>query len=194
MRSSESELLACVGRNGSFYPFPRENAHKLALDHLVVRVLAFDENGEYLVQKRSLSRPTYPGAYTDSASGHVLFDLGLLSKPGAILRTEAMRELEEEVGVSVISKNHRLIRAFDNPTYSAAAHEVNYCFVALVDDDLVPSDEVNPCATGFYDSHRLREMLSSEKFVPEAKTYWKKLLDFTGKRNPCLALFGIKSC
>jgi len=48
------------------------------------------ENGNFVLEKRSLEKPLYPGRWTNAASGHV--DEG---------ETSAPRELKEENGVDV---------------------------------------------------------------------------------------------
>ncbi len=63
-----------------------------SLMHRVVHVLVFDEEGRLLLQKRSLSKDVAPGRWDTSVGGHV----GV----GEELSLSAMREMEEELGVS----------------------------------------------------------------------------------------------
>ena len=184
-----TELLACISRNGVIFPLSREQVHKERIHHLVVRVLAFNTQGEYLIQSRSASRDTYPGAYTDSASGHVSFQISLLFDLDKLLKKEAIRELKEEMGLSILHRDGALIRPFDPPAYSLEAFETSYGYVAVVCGKLRPNDEVNPSKTRFVRQSELERMLAEEVFVPEAKSYWQAVLHEVGDRNPFTTFF-----
>jgi len=179
------EVLACLSGSGSPFPLTRERAHRERVHHLVVRVLGFNRAGEFLVQRRSASRETHPGAYTDTASGHVSFHLALLFDPLGVYLSEALRELEEEMGVSVLGgKGSPLIRLFGEPRYSAEAFETAHCFVAAVEGRPRPNDEVDAAGTGYVSRNELERMLVEEEFVPEARDLWLDLLRSVGPRNP----------
>jgi len=170
---------------------PRSTAHRQGVHHLVVRVLAFNREGEYLVQRRAEKKESCPGFYTDSASGHVSFSLGLLFQPEVVLLGESSRELEEEVGLSPVGgEEGELIRPFSVPRYSPEAFETSHCFVAAVEGEVVTSEEVDPARTGFVGRDRLVEMLGSGKFVPVAREYWWELLREVGEGNPWDVIFG----
>lgn len=176
---------------GGIFPLPRRIAHGRGVHHLVVRVLAFNREGEYLVQCRSDKKESCPGFYTDSASGHVSFSLGLLFRPEGVLLGESTRELEEEIGLTPVrGEEGELIRPFSVPRCSPEAFETSHCFVAGVQGEVIPSDEVDSARTGFVDRDRLVKMMSSEKFVPVAKEYWGELLREVGEGNPWDATFG----
>ncbi len=187
MASNQEELVACLGRNGSFFPATRKEAHFRRIPHLVVRVLAFDARGRCLVQCRSETRPTHPGHFTDSASGHVSFDVRLLFDPQTFLRMESIRELREETGLSVLDGYK--IREFDQPTYSDEAFEENHCYVALVSGEPVPNQEIDISRTGYVTPEELRAKLEEEDFVPEARDYWRRFLKRVGRRNPADVFF-----
>ena len=108
----DKELLACIDDNDikflqtgqiSKYIFPleRNQAHKKKVSHIIVRlfILAItpDNNILYLVQKRGQNKEGYPNHYTDSASGHVLYHKNLNL---TLIKENAIRELEEEFGIS----------------------------------------------------------------------------------------------
>jgi len=178
-----------MGSRGTIFPLPRERVHRDGVHHLVVRVLAFNRGGRFLVQRRSLSKESCPGAYTDSASGHVSFRLQLLFDLQGVLREEAIRELYEEVGLSVIDRGGLLIKPFHRPLYSPGAYETSHCFVAAVQGRLRPSDEIDASKTAFVGRVGLERMLEREEFVPVAKELWKGLLQHLGTREPLKALF-----
>jgi len=71
----------------------RSVVHARKLFHRAVHVLLFDAQGRVLLQRRSMSKDTCPGAWTTSASGHV--DSGEDYAPAAV------REVREELGLAV---------------------------------------------------------------------------------------------
>jgi len=93
MEDSE-EQLEIVNQNGEVIGLaPRAEVHaNPSLMHRVVHVLVFDPKGRLLLQKRSLSKDVAPGMWDTSVGGHV----GI----GEELSVSAMREMEEELGIS----------------------------------------------------------------------------------------------
>src|SRR5260221_2408518 len=69
---------------------PRSAVHAGKLLHRAVHVLIHDTNGHLFLQKRSLSKDTFPGCWDSSCSGHV--------DAGEDYVTAARRELGEELG------------------------------------------------------------------------------------------------
>ena len=93
MEDSE-EHLEIVNQDGEVIGLaPRAEVHSNpSLMHRVVHVLVFDSKGRLLLQKRSLSKDVAPGMWDTSVGGHV----GI----GEELSFSAMREMEEELGIS----------------------------------------------------------------------------------------------
>ncbi len=107
----DEEVIACISdENIKFlhsgqmekyvFPMQRGEAHKKGISHLIIRlfVITVTPNNQicYLVQKRSMAKKTFPGYYTDSASGHVLYKKNLSLSD---IQEEAKRELAEEFGI-----------------------------------------------------------------------------------------------
>src|ERR1700722_876381 len=80
----------------------RREVHRLGLKHRAVHVLVFNQKGEVFLQKRSMTKDTFPGAWDSSASGHV--------DSGEDYDTSAVRELKEELGLIAASPLHRLFK------------------------------------------------------------------------------------
>lgn len=74
----------------------RENIHRKGLLHREIHVWIYNKKGEILLQKRSMTKDTYPGLLDASVDGHL--DLNDDYDKAAI------REFEEEIGIK-ISKN-----------------------------------------------------------------------------------------
>src|SRR5882757_2672876 len=80
----------------------RANVHRLGLKHRAVHVLVFNRRGELFLQKRSMKKDTFPGAWDSSSSGHL--------DTGEDYDTCAVRELQEEIGLTVASAPKRLFK------------------------------------------------------------------------------------
>ncbi|TFF99196.1 MAG: hypothetical protein EU542_09270, partial [Promethearchaeota archaeon] len=88
----EEEIIACIDdKNIKFlhtgqiskyvFPLKRRKAHEEGISHLIIRFFIIanskDSGTLYLVQQRSQKKESFPGYYTDSASGHVKYQKNL---------------------------------------------------------------------------------------------------------------------
>jgi isopentenyl-diphosphate delta-isomerase type 1 len=80
----------------------RREIHQLGLKHRAVHVLVFNSQGKLFLQKRSLEKDCFPGAWDSSASGHL--------DSGEEYDACALRELKEELGITPISPPVRLFK------------------------------------------------------------------------------------
>lgn len=80
----------------------RREVHRLGLRHRAVHVLVFNARSELFLQKRSMTKDTFPGAWDSSASGHV--------DTGETYDACAVRELREELGLVVTDIGERLFK------------------------------------------------------------------------------------
>lgn len=69
---------------------PRREVHAKKMLHRAVHVMVHDANGHLFLQKRSISKDTFPGCWDSSCSGHL--------DSGENYVTAARRELGEEIG------------------------------------------------------------------------------------------------
>ncbi|HYT60977.1 MAG TPA: NUDIX domain-containing protein [Haliangiales bacterium] len=81
---------------------PRSEIHRLKLKHRAVHVLVFNSRGELFLQKRSMKKDCFPGAWDSSASGHL--DLGESYDACAV------REVREEIGLVLAAAPERLFK------------------------------------------------------------------------------------
>jgi isopentenyldiphosphate isomerase len=80
----------------------RREVHRLGLKHRAVHVLVFNGRGEVFLQKRSMAKDTFPGAWDSSASGHL--------DAGEDYDACAVRELREETGLVLERPPERLFK------------------------------------------------------------------------------------
>jgi isopentenyldiphosphate isomerase len=90
-----NELLPVVDENDCIVDTcPRYLVHASGLRHRAVHILVFNEQGQLFLQKRSMKKDLNGGLWDTSAAGHVDADEDYDST--------AVRELEEELGISII--------------------------------------------------------------------------------------------
>src|SRR5215469_2474992 len=80
----------------------RRLVHRDGDKHRAVHVLVFNSRGEIFLQKRSMKKDTFPGAWDSSASGHL--------DTGEDYDSCAVRELREELGFETPRPPERLLR------------------------------------------------------------------------------------
>ena len=81
---------------------PRSEVHARGLLHRAVHVLVFNGCGEIFLQKRSMKKDRQPGVWDSSCSGHV--------DSGEDYDQTAVRELREEIGLSLSAPPQRLFK------------------------------------------------------------------------------------
>jgi len=90
-----------IGRN------TRAEVHRLGLQHRAVHVLVFNARGEIFLQKRSMKKDCFPGAWDSSAAGHL--------DCGEEYDVCAVRELGEELGLTLAEAPRRLFKLAATP-------------------------------------------------------------------------------
>lgn len=125
---------------------PRREVHARGLWHRAVHVLVFNARGELFLQKRSMLKDTARGKWDSSSSGHV--------DSGEDYDTCAVRELREEIGLTVSQKPRRLFKI-------DACQETGweFCWVYRCEDE------------GPFALHP-EEIETGAWFMPEAITKW----------------------
>jgi len=81
---------------------PRRLVHADGHKHRAVHVLVFNSRGQIFLQKRSMTKDTFAGAWDSSASGHV--------DCGEDYDACALRELREELGLILPAAPRRLFK------------------------------------------------------------------------------------
>lgn len=118
----KTEILEIVDRQGNV--IGRAERAVLHADpsliHRVVHVLVFDQEGRLLLQKRSKKKDVAPGKWDTSVGGHI----NPCEEPPAA----AVREMEEELGVSGCSLEFLYTYLFTNHRESELVHTYRCTF------------------------------------------------------------------
>ncbi len=147
--------------------------------HLTAGLFVYNpKTRKFLVQQRSFSKNTYPGHFTDSASGHInaRADMSL-----ATIKEEMCRELAEEMGVEARPGQLSLWTLYQD----TAENEINFIFVTSVDttETRLHLAEVTD-RSGWYKAATLRRMLKIEQFVGPVTGLWEVLLQNETRFGP----------
>lgn len=92
----------CNDRDEVIAQNTRREVHRLGLMHRAVHVLVFNNRGDVFLQKRSMTKDTFPGAWDSSASGHL--------DTGEDYDACAVREMYEELGIVLERPPERLFK------------------------------------------------------------------------------------
>lgn len=105
---TSQELLDVVDENDRVIGVKtRGEIHAQGLMHRAVHILVFNSSGELFIQKRSTGKDNNPGLWDSSAAGHV--------DSGEDYYDCAIRELSEELGISVSTPLEQLFRLPASP-------------------------------------------------------------------------------
>lgn len=186
----EQEIIACIkdsdikylhsGQISKYiYPMERKKAHESKISHLITRffVISFSQNNEpiFLVQKRNYQKKAFPGYYTDSASGHVLYRKNIRLRH---IKEDALRELEEEFGI--LPRYVKNVRFYDLETEEyEGTSEISYIFIGEIDRDisLKPDPtELEIEFSHFYSKSELSVILKEKDTVDYSKSIWSTLI------------------
>ncbi|MDT0607234.1 NUDIX hydrolase [Croceitalea rosinachiae] len=127
------ELIDILNSEGNYtgQTALKSEAHLNGLFHQTIHVWFYTEHGEVLLQQRGKNKSTYPLKWDVSVAGHIgaseSFELG------------AIREVEEEIGVSITSEQLDKIGVFKTEKRHSQAffdREFNHTFLCLLDKKL----------------------------------------------------------
>lgn len=165
MHSTDYEILEIVDSGDNVIgTATRAEIHKSGLMHRAVHIFVFNAAEEIYVQRRSESKDRHPGKLDSSAAGHV--------DPGESYHESAVRELREEIGLSVDVEEVFRVQASE-----ITDHEHVVLFTTSTDREPAPSpDEVQ--WGKFIRPEELTRLMNenANDFVPAFIFLWKEFL------------------
>lgn len=140
---------------------PRSRCHgDPRLVHRVAHVLVFNRRGELLLQKRALTKDVQPGRWDTSVGGHL--------DPGEDYLTAAVREMEEELGISGIPLTFMYSSKMRNDFES----ENVATYLARYDGDIrFNPEEIE--AVRFWSAEEIEATLGSGRLTPNFEEEWR---------------------
>ncbi|MCX2720190.1 NUDIX hydrolase [Lentiprolixibacter aurantiacus] len=156
---------------------PKSLAHSKGLFHPTVHIWFYTREGYILLQQRGRSKPTFPMLWDVSVAGHV--------SSGESISDAAIREIEEEIGLSLEKGELHLLGVFkseqlhhktliDREFHHSFLCELNTPLAALRKQD----SEVE--ALKLIPLHTLAEevwgMANPQRYVPHDISYYKAVI------------------
>jgi isopentenyl-diphosphate Delta-isomerase len=154
----------------------RNIAHAEGIWHRTVHVWIRNSRGELLLQKRSLTKETFPGMWDISAAGHI--------SAGDSSRESAVREAAEELGIAVGNDTLQFLftlqKSYVSPDNSIKDNEISDVYLSLqpVEEGEIEPDPKEVSGVEFHSVSNLKKLLSEKRelFVPHDEEY-KRLFD-----------------
>src|SRR5579863_5356045 len=149
----------------------RGTVHRTGLKHRAVHVLVFNRQGGVFLQKRSMKKDTFPGVWDSSASGHL--------DTGESYDACAVRELREEIGLSLSAPPQRL---FKLPASLDTDQEHVWIYHCSAEGPFTLHPEEIECG-GWFDPEELTRWMRErpEDFAGALLVIWPRV---AGKPNP----------
>ena len=139
--------------------------------HLVVHIAIYDQNGNLLIQKRTLNKESFPG-YWD-------FGVGGSAVCGENSQQAAQRELLEEVGILYDFSNQiPLFRSYGIHSFVdfyAIEYDGNIC------DLVLQTDEVEKIK--WASQEEIYEMIENDEFIPYHKSIFGLIKEMSHNRG-----------
>ena len=139
----------------------RSECHDNGLIHRSVMFFVFDSKGRVLVTKRTQNKDFFPGYWSIVLGGHV--------RSGESYEEAAVREIEEEIGISP----KRILISFFKKRIPEEKENVKVFGVVAEDKLKLNEDELE--SGEFLTFNRLEKRIEGEKFLPETETLYSIL-------------------
>ncbi|MBI5049882.1 MAG: NUDIX domain-containing protein [Nitrospirae bacterium] len=160
------ELLEVVNEKGEVLTvLPRSEIHgNPSLIHRVVHALVFNENGDLLLQKRSMNKDVAPGKWDTSVGGHINY--------AETIEESLKREMEEELGIRICNLKFLYTYIHSNP-YETELVYTYYCvYEGKIDFNRDEIDEVRGWSIKEINKS-IGKGIFSDNFEHEFKMYMK---------------------
>jgi isopentenyl-diphosphate delta-isomerase len=183
------ELLDIIDQLGNRlgYSLPRDEVHKTGLWHRTVHIWALNSRNELLLQKRAMTKETFPGLWDISVAGHVT--------AGDNSGKAACRELLEELGIRASEKEltylFTITGRYEDRVRPFIDHELTDVYILRKDIPLdkktMRSAEVDDVRYFGINELKLALAKSSELFVPHHEAYERLFGYFDSRGFKCTA-------
>ncbi|WP_108802629.1 NUDIX domain-containing protein [Aquimarina sp. Aq107] len=173
------ELIDILDENGKSTGEVRlkSEAHQLGLYHASVHIWLYTLDKNVLIQRRAENKDTYPNLWDVSVAGHI--------STGESKEDSAIREIEEEIGLSLNKKDLEFIGSYlaeKQPNAHILDNEFHYVYLAKLTKSIehltLQEEEVSAIKLipiGILKSH-LQNIETTKKYVPHDIEYYNFIL------------------
>jgi isopentenyl-diphosphate delta-isomerase type 1 len=155
LKDNQQELFIVVGKNDRIisYRTRYDCHHDKSLIHRAIGIIIYNDEGEILLQKRSILKDLQPGMYDISVGGHVT--------KGQSYKEAALREMREELGIQTkITMVKKFLSESDEEC------EMDMLFTARYNGPFfIATDEIQ--SVKFFNKREIKNM--KEQLTPFAK-------------------------
>ena len=156
----------------------KDEAHQKGWFHPTVHIWFYTNTPSLLLQKRGLSKQTYPGFWDVSVAGHV--------SAGETILEGALREVKEEIGLDIKQTDLRLLdvrkntNRFENGIIDC---EFQHVFLAKLDTDVsnIKIQEAEVDAVRLFSFEELQQCILKKQpdftIVPADMSYYQFVMD-----------------
>ncbi len=152
--------------------------HQKGLCHQTVHIWFYTSDGKVLLQQRGKDKETHPMLWDVSVAGHI--------GAGEAIETAAIREIQEEIGLTVSAKKLQKIGFF--PSFfkhneGLIDNEFHHSFICELKEPLKSlqkqESEVRALQLVTIDEFKmvLGNKESPKRFVPHEGTYYERIID-----------------
>jgi isopentenyldiphosphate isomerase len=162
----------------------RSRVHSEGLWHRSVHVWIFNRNSEILFQKRAPMKDSHPGLWDVSAAGHI--------DPGELPVQSALREINEELGLSVSEEKLCFIdrRKITLISQEGSFIDREFTFIYIHewngDPESLTLQKKEVEKIQFFHIDHLKELLNNvaerRAFVPHGEDYYSKIVNIVATR------------
>jgi isopentenyl-diphosphate Delta-isomerase len=156
----EEEVILVDENDNEIGLMPKTDAHKKALLHRAISVFIFNKKGEWLLQRRALTKYHSGGLWTNTCCSHPL--------PKESNIDVANRRLNQEMGIQcslteLFSFTYK--EAMDN---ELTEHEFDHVFIGITDN--IP--QINPAEVAEFKYVKYKDLSLDIKKNPTNYTVW----------------------
>ncbi len=158
---NNNELLEIVDEQDKVIGIEtRDNIHQQGLLHREIHIWVKNDKGEILFQRRSPTKDTYPNLLDASVGGHV--------EPGMTYEATAVKEMKEELGLSVNIKDIQFVRKTRTKGIDKSTGKTNNTFRKIFIYKLQSSDNLvlekgKATALEFWSVRQLQNLTEDQK-------------------------------
>lgn len=179
------ELIDILDSEGNFTGKTKlkSHAHSMGLFHATVHIWLYTIDGKILLQQRGENKDTYPLLWDVSVAGHVA--------AGEKIELSAVREVEEEIGLTISTKNLEKIGVFKsiqkhtNGFIDCEFHHTFLCELKVPLEELQEQEsevEALDLIPLLKFSEEILGMANTQKYVLHGATYYSTIIKAIQKR------------